>query len=203
MPPGGARRGAGSPPGPQRSHLSSEETRAALMPLLRPEDKRDGIPGPLAWRDLSLRLGFNPQRVTEGIRTGLRSGTIEKWAEQLKNPLPDDLDVGIRRTVALLRRAGFVTCDSGDGRSKEEDARTFEGPHVIMAIDGSPIEEAHRLLQVVTDAGITVGEQGPPGAVAIQANYCPVSEKGILCLLGLDDDHLSRARARRLKRSGR
>ena len=84
MPRGGARPGAGSPPGPQRSHLSSAETVALLLPLLRPEDMRAGSPGPLAWRDLSIRLGLNPQRVTEGIRSGLRAGTIARWGRRLK-----------------------------------------------------------------------------------------------------------------------
>jgi hypothetical protein len=42
------------------------------------------------------------------------------------------LDPGIRQAVKVLNDYGFETCDSGDGYSKEPEAREFgPGRHVI------------------------------------------------------------------------
>lgn len=92
------------------------------------------------------------------------------------------LDPGIREAVRWLRELGFNTTDSGDGRSKPEEARSIEGPHVVIVYEGPDFLEivAEDLLGLLADR---FGEV--PGDVEIQANFNP--RDGVCMILVLGD----------------
>lgn len=61
----------------------------------------------------------------------------------------EGLDPGITCLVHILvDEWGYETCDSGDGVSKPEDARTIEGPHVVMHA-GKPSTAGKRLTKLI------------------------------------------------------
>lgn len=47
----------------------------------------------------------------------------------------DELDPGIRDVVRAINEWGWTTCDSGDGVSKPDFARTFDCPHVVATTE--------------------------------------------------------------------
>lgn len=109
----------------------------------------------------------------------------------------DTLDPGIRAVVRWLRRNGFDTCDSGDGKSKppewfaEGEALRF--PHVSCVVEPPDmlITEADRLHQLVTGAGIVLNHISDEGVwPRIEASYCPGSRVAILALLNVHDGML-------------
>lgn len=63
----------------------------------------------------------------------------------------NDLDPGVRRLVAFLRKHNFDTCDSGDGVSKPEDERSFgDVAHVVMRVEVDKlVSESHRLYKLM------------------------------------------------------
>lgn len=109
-----------------------------------------------------------------------------------KRPNYNALDPGIRETVRFLRGHRFDTIDSGDGYSK--GSLGLDYPHVAMRVGaGRMVTEAKRLLRLLLNSGVKVGEQGPSGRVFIQASYDPCG--GAILFLGwLDDARLRRAR---------
>lgn len=48
--------------------------------------------------------------------------------------LPEGINPGIRKTVALLNGAGFKTCDSGDGETHDFECDRDEG-YVVVVLD--------------------------------------------------------------------
>lgn len=119
----------------------------------------------------------------------------------------DDLDPGIRRVVRWLNDNGFVTVDSGDGRSKFteegkplpdwETDQDFEmvipHPHVVMEVAPEAlVGEADRLRDLLVGASIPVDQQGPDGSPAIQGTYDPCCDHpAFIMLLGVEDTHLA------------
>lgn len=120
-----------------------------------------------------------------------------------------ELDPGIREVVRWLRRAGYVTCDSGDGISKFEhgyvgldgqvitdpevllDCGVINEPHVIMHIPkGSLAAECDRLMASLTRLGIIVAALGPEGSVTLQGSYDPANGISVIALFGLNDGML-------------
>jgi hypothetical protein len=102
----------------------------------------------------------------------------------------EEMNPGIRRTVAFLRSLGFTTTDSGDGKTHEHECDRDE-PYVVMSVE-EPYElarEADRLCRALENHGIHVTAVGE-GAPAIQASYDPANGIGVLDLMGLDDDLL-------------
>jgi hypothetical protein len=104
--------------------------------------------------------------------------------------LPNDLDPGIRHTVAFLNANGFTTSDSGDGVSKPAagDDEALNMAHVYISVDhpSNMITEARRLRDLLASVGVNIGPQGPDGA-AIQATYDPGDDSAIIALYGVDD----------------
>ena len=104
----------------------------------------------------------------------------------------DDLDVEaldphIRETVDWLRRAGFNTTDSGDGRSKPDvgkDGCSLAEPHVFMVLgDTDPIENtADQLLHMARS------RWGDVPGMRVEASYSPIGRTTILMLFGVDDE---------------
>lgn len=105
-----------------------------------------------------------------------------------RDPKPENLDPGIRRTVAWLRERGFETTDSGDGVSKAEaiaEGEALETPHVfIVSTPARMNEEAERLLAALSRFGVVVG------SAEIQATYDPSDGSGAILLCGIDDARL-------------
>lgn len=117
-----------------------------------------------------------------------------------------ELDPGIREVVRWLRRAGYATCDSGDGVSKFkhgysgpdgvvitdpavlEECGVINEPHVIMHIPkGSLAMECDRLMAALHGLGIDVVALGPECAVTLQGSYDPANGISVIALFGLDD----------------
>ena len=96
------------------------------------------------------------------------------------------LDPGIVEVVAFLRRHGFRTTDSGDGRSKGDTMDcALDVPNVAMVCEpGTLLAEADRLRATLEAAGVALTTENAP---SIQASYDPVDGSAVVLLLGLDD----------------
>lgn len=124
----------------------------------------------------------------------------------------NDLDPGIRRTVAWLQEHGFRTVDSGDGRSKygtPYEVCALPYPNVTIGPEADRlVSEARRLVAALRERGIPVHPIGSwyvgndPHAhtvvrikrrkryvsgAEIQADYDPVSEDATIRLFMVDD----------------
>lgn len=110
--------------------------------------------------------------------------------------LPDDLDPGIRLTVAWLNREGFTTTDSGDGVSKPDMECALGTANVFVRV-ASPVDliaEARRLHTLLESVGVRIGPQGPEGP-AIQATYDPGDDSAIIALYGVDDEAIRQGKS--------
>jgi len=103
---------------------------------------------------------------------------------------PNELSPGIRRTVMMLRKAGFKTTDSGDGKSNEGMGCEMDTPNVHMVCDPPELilvtDELHRLLAL---HGLDTGSDPEVGPF-IQATYNPADGVAVVSLFGVDDDAL-------------
>jgi glyoxylate carboligase len=104
----------------------------------------------------------------------------------------DDINPGVRRTVAWLRSLGFDTTDSGDGRTNV--AAGIEGalefPHVYIRVQRGAdlVAEAHRLAIALQRRGVCVGPIGPDDTPCIQATYDPCDGSASIALLYVGDE---------------
>lgn len=106
----------------------------------------------------------------------------------------DELDPGIRKVVEMLNKAGFVTTDSGDGKTKIEagwpEDEVLDVPHVFIESNpGYLCRDAQKLVMVLEDWGVKLSPVGQ-GDVHIQANYDPVDRSASIQLYGLNDEML-------------
>ena len=112
----------------------------------------------------------------------------------------NELDPGIREVVKLLRDHGFITCDSGDGKTKKVVDAGEEGqfytcalpqPNVFMQVEPAKAlkDEADRLCRLIDT--LKLPTEPIETAVAIQANYSPQDGKAFLELYNLDDKKLA------------
>lgn len=106
----------------------------------------------------------------------------------------EELDPGVRQLVRILNNEGFVTTDSGDGYSKDEEARWMDCPHVCISLDSPDdiITEADRLIAVMATYGVTIVQQGPEDekTPCIQVDYCPVTRRASMLLMDVLDEDL-------------
>jgi hypothetical protein len=88
--------------------------------------------------------------------------------------MADDLNPGIRRTVAWLNENGFATCDSGDGETHDH-ACDREEPYVVVQVTppSALTLDADRLRKLLTERGIKVVPVGIDGGTWVQATYDP------------------------------
>lgn len=83
------------------------------------------------------------------------------------------LDPGIRDIVMMIRRAGFETTDSGDGKSKPPEGRVFNFPHVVVkSTKAGLLVESEVLLAFLDRAG-----KRPR---SVEASYNPVDASAII-----------------------
>ena len=81
-----------------------------------------------------------------------------------------NIDHGVRETVRLLRRYGFKTCDSGDGFSKENDARDLEHAHVFCVVTAENFKsEADRLASLLPDWQVEASYRPEDGKFILSA----------------------------------
>lgn len=103
-------------------------------------------------------------------------------------PNYDEITPGVRKLVRLLRDAGFVTIDSGDGVTNVEAGMegALELPHVhIMTTRDTMIDEAYRLQRTVDDA-LPAGR----GISQVQAMFDPADGIATLSVFGINDKDL-------------
>jgi hypothetical protein len=93
-------------------------------------------------------------------------------------------DPGVRVLVAFLRKHGFDTCDSGDGREKIRTMGcALPFPHVFIKVEpGTLLTEADRLMGVLVAAAVEV----LPGT--IEGGYDPFDGSSILELVDEGDE---------------
>jgi len=107
-----------------------------------------------------------------------------------------ELNPGIRETVAFLRSKGFHTTDSGDGVTHDFECDQAY-PYVYMrSLPDLLRADAEELLGVLRGEGVEVGQITDDSlGVSIQATYDPVDQTAVLMLTGLDDMKLATARS--------
>lgn len=108
-------------------------------------------------------------------------------------PVLENLNPGIRRTVALIRARGFRTCDSGDGETHEHPCDREHGYVVVQVEPARLVEEADRLASVLAGAGVRLAPQElepVDGLSHIQASYCPVERIALLDVSPIHDRQL-------------
>lgn len=93
---------------------------------------------------------------------------------------------GIRLTVAALNAAGFETCDSGDGETRDFECDR-RGPYVvIMSSSDRLVEQADALVKFLESNDVQVVPMGEEG-VQIQASYDPCDGSAIIDVSGIHD----------------
>lgn len=89
-----------------------------------------------------------------------------------------DLDPGIRDIVIKLNKAGFVTTDSGDGRSKDlTDTDVLPFAHVVIQVEPEELLSESRAVRNFIKAIALVYEPAN-----IEAVYYPVSGTAIIMI---------------------
>jgi len=110
------------------------------------------------------------------------------------DPLPDDINPGILRTVQWLRSHGYETCDSGDGVTHLAKCDR-DHPYVVMRVAADVLaKRADELVALLNRAGLKVvsvtygfDEDGGSLAPCIQASYDPVDGIALIDLMGVSD----------------
>ena len=98
-----------------------------------------------------------------------------------------EIDPGVRRLVALLNERGFNTTDSGDGVSKDPEARWIEHPHVFIRCESPEhmIAQSYRVVDVLTEVGVRWD-----GAANVEATWSPVDGVAIIMVTHVSDADL-------------
>lgn len=102
------------------------------------------------------------------------------------------INPGIRRTVDMLRAAGFDTQDSGDGVTKSY-ACDIGVPYVHMLVPSPAalVTEADRLMTIVETLGVVLEDQNEQGtAKQVTADYTPHDGLCFLTLWNVTDADL-------------
>lgn len=115
---------------------------------------------------------------------------------------PAELDPGIRETVLWLRRCGFKTTDSGDGKTKfslgfTEDDGIIPRPHVAMTVPPYRLaKEANRLRDALLGSVHVIRlDDSDEDAPRIEATYSPCTGMAMILLLNVHDGMLKRGDA--------
>jgi hypothetical protein len=116
------------------------------------------------------------------------------------NDEPVGLDPGVDRLVRWLRSHGFMTSDSGDGKTKFEQGWTDDDgvclyAHVVISINNPSelIDEADRLKMLLWEEhGIDVEPTPPepPDPPQMDTLYFVTSRTGMIILKHVDDSML-------------
>lgn len=112
----------------------------------------------------------------------------------------ESLNPGIRESVRFLRAAGFETCDSGDGVTREHECDPGV-PYVVVREPHAElvVECARDLKSLLESRGLEVVcgpesvEQLGAREVVVEASYDPVSDVAVLVVTGITDAKLAAA----------
>lgn len=149
---------------------------------------------------INMQIQREPGQWTVPLPTDADSIKYVKAIDDIKY---EELDIGIRNLVRLLRSKGFETTDSGDGKSKfENNTACCAEPvsNVYIEVNATRmVAESHRLMEVIRDNTIegtlesTIRneelEMDVP-RVLIEASYSPIEGTAILMIHGLLDSDL-------------
>ena len=103
----------------------------------------------------------------------------------------EKLNPGIRRTVKWLNDHGFLTSDSGDGKTHEfECDRDHAYVVILVPTPEELVAQTQRLVALLEGQGVVLGPVGFNDAPCIQASYDPVNGLPVIDLMNLDDDKL-------------
>ncbi len=104
----------------------------------------------------------------------------------------DELNPGIRETVAWLNAKGFVTTDSGDGVTHDH-ACDRDYPYVtIMVTDADNLmSETNRLWEALNELGVPLSPVGA-GGPCIQSTFDPCNDVAVIDLMEFKDVDLRR-----------
>lgn len=137
--------------------------------------------------------------VDEYARSFLAELDRRLYVEPSIEPIEDidysKLDSGIRDTVRWLRSAGFDTCDSGDGATKQPDPDWGVRPCPHVIIDVHPhelVDECGRLSRLLGSIGIptlSASLQNPDGPI-IQGVYQYAEGMAFIELVNVHDEML-------------
>jgi hypothetical protein len=119
----------------------------------------------------------------------------------MKSAIPsinyEELDPGVRRLVRALREHNFMTTDSGDGRTKPEDERTFgDRAHVAMVPMNANLilSESNRLRALILQwlkSPIVLPDQPDPDSLhEINSSYDPKDRSVVIILFDVTDEML-------------
>lgn len=87
----------------------------------------------------------------------------------------EQLDPGIREIVRYIRREGFVTTDSGDGKTKPPGPDVLPYPHVAVQVPVMPTVISHAdHLRRVMQCGEPIGKV--PAGWQVQLTYDPATD---------------------------
>ena len=106
----------------------------------------------------------------------------------------NELAPGIRKTVDLLRRAGFDTCDSGDGSAYPSMECAL--PFAMVAIKSTPermlgdTQALYALLKQNTLPSAWTPSEEYDEIPSVEGSYSPMTETAILVVLGIADKDL-------------
>jgi hypothetical protein len=135
------------------------------------------------------------KRDLDGLATAIRESTTDA-AEPPDVPLDIPLNENIRLTVMFLQTAGFVTVDSGDGKTHACECDRDYAYVSIKVRAHNMLSEADRLCALLKAHGIDIYELRskdyaeddiPP---CIQATYDPGDGSANIDLMYFDDDYL-------------
>ena len=102
---------------------------------------------------------------------------------------PTELDPGIRDLVVKLNKAGWLTTDSGDGKSKPADQIVFTYPHVAISIPPSQslTRSADNLIKWLKTENYPIGDS-ESNKWTVEANYSPLDKEKMLFIYKLEEE---------------
>ena len=98
----------------------------------------------------------------------------------------DEINPGIRKTVALLNANGFKTTDSGDGETHDYACDRDVGYVVVKVLPHQDlVDTANRIHDLLVDNGISF--KVDLDGVQIQASYSPVDKYQLVDIHNIHD----------------
>lgn len=106
------------------------------------------------------------------------------------------LNPDIVRTVDLLRKHGFETTDSGDGKTHDFECDISNAyVHIVVEPASALTDRADDLLRLLTPYGLSFGqeafnENGEMAGPYIEAHYSPADGLATISVFNVDDARL-------------
>ncbi len=109
----------------------------------------------------------------------------------MTNESKDMINPGVRNLVAALQADGWLTTDSGDGKTHDYPCDRDEAYVIIQVLDTGALDsEAKRLVKWLECRGVQCFAINDENKPSIQASYDPVDNTAFLDLRHVVDDML-------------